>query len=372
MHEGSCFRNVLITLRVISRCIEPGGTSLNRSLRCLSAAAIVAAFNLSFAAGPASYHSAGEIAIGGEGGWDMLLADGDAHRLYVSHASKVVVCDTDKLTTVGEIGDTPGVHGIAISPKLHKGFVSNGRENSVSIVDLDSLKTLKKVPTGASPDAIIYEPKHNEVYCFNGHGNSATIIDAGKDEVASTITLEGKPEFACEDVEAGKVYVNFEDKSEVAVISVDSHAVEKTWPVAPGEEPSGIAIDAKRHRLFAGCGNKMMVMLDTESGKVLDHVAVGAGVDGAEFDSELQLAFCPSGGEGKVTIAKVDGDKLVQLQELKTAAGCRTMTMDVKSHRIYLPAAQFEAQSATAPGAPRQRPKVIAGSFKVLVYEPAR
>ena len=314
------------------------------------------------------YHLIKEIPVGGEGGWDGLTVDPSAQRLYVSHATKVVVIDLAKDQVVGEITNTPGVHCIAVASKLKHGFTSNGRENKVSIVDLKILQTLSKVDTGTNPDAIFFEPGQNEVYAFNGRGQSATVIDAKSGKVVATIPLGGKPEFAEADPGAHRVFNNLEDKSEVAVIDTRTHSVTNHWAIAPGEEASGIAIDVKHHRLFLGCGNKLMVMMDSTSGKVVATVPIGQGVDGSAFDPGTQLAFA-SCGDGTTTIAREDPpDKLTVVQTLTTERGARTMALDPKTHKIYLPTAQFEPQPEQAAGSPRQRPKMIPGTFKILVY----
>jgi YVTN family beta-propeller protein len=314
------------------------------------------------------YHLIKEIPVGGDGGWDALTVDSAAQRLYVSHAARVVVIDLAKDQVAGEITNTPGVHGIAVAPKLNRGFTSNGRENKMSIVDLKTLQTLSKVDTGTNPDAIFFEPGQNEIYAFNGRSQSATVIDAKSGKVVATIPLGGKPEFAEADPGAHRVFNNLEDKSEVAVIDTQTHQVTNHWAIAPGEEASGIAIDLKNHRLFLGCGNKLMVMMDSTSGKVLATVPIGQGVDGSAFDPETQLAFA-SCGDGTTMIAHEDSpDKLTVVQTLKTERGARTMALDPKTHKIYLPTAQFEPQPEQAAGSPRQRPKMVPGTFKILVY----
>src|ERR1700719_4250626 len=214
------------------------------------------------------YKFLNEIPIGGEGGWDILTVDSAAQRLYLSNATKVVVVDLNKNAVTGEIADTPGVHGFVAVPELKRGFSSNGKENKSSVVDLTTLKTISKIDTGESPDAVVYEPHHREVYVFNHRGNSATVIDAKTKNVVATIALEGNPEFAAVDEAAGRIYCNLEDKSEVAVVDTAKHEVITNWPIAPGEGPGGIALDSVHHRLFSGCHNKMMTMLDTETGKI--------------------------------------------------------------------------------------------------------
>jgi YVTN family beta-propeller protein len=317
------------------------------------------------ASGP--YQKLTEIPIGGEGGWDYLSVDAASRRLYVSHATKVVVVDIDKNTVVGEIAPTPGVHGIALAPELGRAFVSNGRESSVSIVDLKTLQTVAKVTTGENPDAILYEGVHHEVYAFNGRGKSATVFDAKTGEVRATIPLPGKPEFAVFDEKAGRIYDNIEDTSQLVAIDPTKRAVVAAWPIAPGEEASGLALDAANHRLFVGCSNERMLMLDAASGKVLASVPIGPGVDANAFDPGTGLAFASS-SDGTLTVARADATgKLVVVQTLATPRRSRTMTLDPTTHRLYVAAAEFAAPPPAADGKP-QWPQVVAGTFKVIVY----
>jgi YVTN family beta-propeller protein len=344
--------------------------SIPRQFACLIAFGVLgfASVPVLFAEG-GSYQWVKEIPIGGEGGWDCLSVDQAGRKLFVTHATKIVAIDLESGKVTGEIADTPGVHAFAISPELQRGYSSNGKENKASIVDLNTLKTLSRVDTGENPDLILYEPKQKEVYVFNGRGKSATVFDASTGKVTATISLSGKPEFAQCDPDAGRVYCNIEDKSEVAVIDSKSHLIVNTWPIAPGTEASGMAIDLARHRLFLACGNKLMVMMDSTDGRVVATVPIGSGVDGCAYDPGTQLAFS-SNGEGNVTIAHEETpDKLTVVQTLSTEKGARTMALDLKTHRIYLPTAKFEPQPEQPPGAPRQRPKIIPDTFKVLVYD---
>ena len=322
------------------------------------------------ALGDEVYHSVSEIPIGGEGGWDILTIDSTANRLYLSHATKVVVVDLGKNSVIGEITDTPGVHAFVAVRELQRGFSSNGKEAKASVVDLKTLQTTSKINTEPNPDAIVYEPKRHEVYVFNHTGNSCTVIDPKSASVITTIQLGGSPEFAAVDTAAGRIYCNIEDKSEVAVIDTSTHEVIARWPLAPGEEPSGIALDAGHHRLFAGCHNKMMVMLDTESGKVVGSVPIGSGVDGCAFDDATQLAFA-SCGDGTTTIAREQApNQLAVVQILKTERGARTMALDPETHRIYLPTAQFQPPPSPSPGSSPGRPSVVPNTLKLLVYGP--
>ncbi len=223
------------------------------------------------------YHAGPVITIGGEGGWDYLSVDPAAHRLYVSHATHIVVIDTQTNKVVGDIPDTPGVHGFIAVPELGKGFSSNGRGNNVSVVDLKTLKLLEKIATGENPDTIVYDPAKKEVYTMNGRGKSASVIDTATSKVVATIPLEGKPEAAQVDSKAGKIYVNMEDLNSVKVIDTATHKVSATWPGAPCEAATGMAFDVVTHRLFLGCDNKLMVMMDSTNGKVVYSVPVGEG-----------------------------------------------------------------------------------------------
>src|SRR3989475_670889 len=314
------------------------------------------------------YHFLKVLPVGGEGGWDYSSVDEAGRRLYVSHGIKVVVIDLDKEVVVGEIVDTPGVHGLAPAPELGRGVTSNGRENKASIVDLKTLQTLSKVDTGENPDGMLFEPGQQEAYLFNGRGQSATVIQMKSGKVVATIPLPGKPEFAAADPKAGRVYNNIEDKNELVAIDTKTHQVVNTWPIAPGEEASGMAIDLAHHRLFIGCHNKLMEMIDSTNGKVVATVPIGEGVDANAFDPGTQYAFS-SCGDGTVTIAHEDTpEKFTVVQTLKTERGARTMTLDPRTHKIYLASARFEPSPEPAPGERPQRPKMVPGSFKILVY----
>jgi DNA-binding beta-propeller fold protein YncE len=310
------------------------------------------------------YHFIKDISIGGDGGWDYLSVDSAAHRLYVSHENQVVVIDLVNDQVVGEITNTPGVHGIAIAPELGLGVTSNGRENKAGIVDLKALQTLSKVDTAKGPDGMLYNPAQKEAYLFCGRAQAATVVDVKGQKVVATIPLDGRPEFATVDAKAGRIYDNLEDKSEVAVINSVLHTVVTNWPIAPGEENSGMAIDLPHHRLFIGCGgSKTMVMMDSTDGRVITSVPIGQGVDANAFDPGTQLAFA-SCGDGTTTIAHEDTpDKLTVVQTLATERSARTLSLDPATHKIYLASAKFEA-----PATGQRRGKIIPGSFKILVY----
>jgi DNA-binding beta-propeller fold protein YncE len=314
-----------------------------------------------YAAEP-GYHVIKKLPLGGEGGWDYLSVDSAARRLYVSRGNHVMVVDleTDKLA--GDIPDTQGVHGIAIAPELNRGFTSNGRANTSTIFDLKTLKVLGQVKTGTNPDAILYDPASKKVFTFNGRSNDATAFDAATGEFAKTIPLGGKPEFAQTDGK-GKIYVNIEDTSEV--VEIDSQKLEATkrFSLKPGDGPSGMGLDAEHHRVFSGCRNKMMTILDADSGKLISTVAIGQGVDGNGFDPGTGLAFS-SNGDGTLTVVRESSPgKFEAAETVATERGARTMTIDPKTHNIYLPTAQFPP----TPEGSRQRPAPIKDSFVILV-----
>lgn len=317
-------------------------------------------------ASSSGYHLIKKTTLGGEGGWDYLTVDSDARRLYISRGTHVMVVNADTGAVVGDIPNTPGVHGVAIVSKEGKGFTSNGRESTVTIFDLKTLKALKQVKVGKNPDAIIYDPASHRVFTFNGASSDATAIDARSGEVVGTIALGGRPEFAVADGKGG-VFVNLEDKS--AVVALDSHklAVNSTWPLAPCEEPSGLAMDRKHRRLFAGCSNKMMAVVNADSGQVITTLPIGSGVDANGFDPKSGLAFS-SNGDGTLTVIHEDTpDKFSVVDNVTTLRGARTMALDEKTHNVFLVTAEFGPPPAATAERPHPRPSIVPGTFMLLV-----
>lgn len=308
-----------------------------------------------------------QIDLPGDGAWDYLSIDAAARRLYVTHGDHVDVLDIDHNVLVGSIADTQGVHGVAIAHQLSRGFASDGQASQASIIDLNTLATIARVTTGEGPDAVVYEAGRNEVYTFNGRGHSATVFDAQSGTVVATIALPGRPEFAVADAAAGRVYDNIVDQNLIVAIDVRSHAIVAQWPAAPGDGASSLGIDSVHHRLFVGCHNQQMLMVDAGNGRVIGSVPIGAGVDASAFDPGTQLAFS-STGEGTVTIAHEDSaDKLSVVQTLQTQPGARTMALDPSTHNIYLATAD---RVPAAAGSPPGRPALVPGSFRILVYGP--
>src|SRR5579862_4547350 len=277
-----------------------------------------------------SYHVLRKIAVGGDGFWDYLAADGPSHRLYISHGTHVVVVDTATDKVIGDIPNTQGVHGIAIAPKLNRGFTSNGRDNSVTVFDLKTLKEIQRVRVGQNPDCILFDRATNRVFTFNGRSSDVSAIDAATGAVVGTIALGGRPEYGVSDGKGG-VYCNIEDKSEIASIDPKALKVKKYWSLAPGEGPSGLAIDAKNRRLFSVCDNNMMVVTDSDTGKVIASPPIGKGPDAAAFDPALGLAFSSNGEDGNLTVVREINPNTFQVAEtVPTQAGARTMALDTR------------------------------------------
>ena len=332
-----------------------------------AAALVVAIFTgaillaASAAPGVSGYKVIKTVPINGEGGWDYVYVDSDARRVYVSHATQVVVLDADSYEVVGSIPDTQGVHGIAVASDLGRGFTSNGRSNDVTIFDLKTLKTIGTVKTDANPDAIVYDSVSKRVFTFNGRGKNTTAITAADGTVAGTLALGGKPEFAVADGK-GSIFVNNEDTSEL--IQIDSQKITEMhrWPLAPCKSPSGLAMDRKSHRLFAVCDEKVMAVVNADTGKVVAAPTIGEGVDASAFEPDTQLAFA-SNGEGTLTVIHEDSpDKYTVVENVPTKRSARTMGLDLKTHNIFLPAADFDPP---APG--ERRGKMKPGSFVLLV-----
>ncbi|HLY60936.1 MAG TPA: YncE family protein [Terriglobia bacterium] len=315
----------------------------------------------------ADYHLLKKVVLGGEGFWDYLTVDVPNRHVFISRSTHVMVVDADTYAVVGDIPDTKGVHGIAIATDLGRGYTSNGGSNTVTIFDLKSFKVLGTAPTGEGPDAIVYDPASHRVFTMNGHGQSATAIDGATGTVAGTFPLGGRPEFATADG-AGHVYANLEDKSMVVAIDSSALKVLNTWPLAPGDSPSGMAIDAAHRRLFCGCHNKMMAIMDADSGKVVASPAIGQGVDANGFDPGTELAFS-SNGDGTLTVVHEDSpDKFTVVGNVSTQRGARTMALDTKTHNVFLVTAEFGPTPAPTADQPRPRPSMVPNSFTLLVY----
>ncbi len=317
-----------------------------------------------------AYAVVARFPVGGEGGWDYIHADAATKRLYVSHATRVVVLDSTTGKVVGEIPKTEGVHGVALAPEFGRGYTSNGRSGTVTVFDLGTLKVLSEIrTTGENPDAILYEPVTKRVFTFNGRSANVTAIDAASGGVAGTIPVGGKPEFAASDT-AGRIYVNIEDRSEVAVIDAKTLTVGTRWPLPDCTDPTGLALDAKGGRLYVGCSNRVAAVVSTAEGKLLATVPTGGGTDGVAFDAGTGLAFV-SNGEGTLTVIRETAPGVfAAVQNVVTERGARTVTVDKTTHRLYLPTAKFGPPPSPTAESPRPRPSLVPGSFEILVVAP--
>ena len=316
-------------------------------------------------AAPPDYKIADKIKVGGEGGWDYVYVDSAAQRLYASHTNKAVVIDTATGKVVGEIADTQGIHGIAVAADLGRGFTSNGRENTVTIFDLKTLAAIGKVDVkGKNPDAIVYEPVSKRVFTFNGASKDATSIDAKTGMVLATFPMDGKPEFAAVDGK-GHIYINNEDTAEVYEVDAQKNAVTKHYSIAPCDSPSGLAMDTVKRRLYSVCGNKMMVISDPDAGKVLGTAPIGAGTDGVVFDGGY--AYSSNGQDGTITVVGESAPgKFEAMGTIETQRSARTIGVDPKTHKLYLPAAEFGPPAESKAGK-QGRPSIVPGSFQVVV-----
>jgi DNA-binding beta-propeller fold protein YncE len=335
---------------------------------CVAAAAavLIAGFAGAAPAAP-GYHLLKTFAVGGDGGWDYLTLDPQTHRLYLSRSTHVVVVDATTGAPVGEIADTPGVHGVALVPGTEIGYTSDGRSGNATMFDTRTLKAIKQVPVGEGPDAIVYDPASKRVFTMNGHGHDTTAIEAATGTVAGRVALGGKPEFAAADGR-GHLFVNIEDTSEVVELDTAKLVVLARWPLAPGEGPSGMAIDAAHHRLFIGCHNKLMAVMNADTGKVIATLPIGAGVDANAFDPATGLAFA-SCGDGSLTVARESSpDQFAVAETVTTERGARTMTLDPATGTVYLATAKFGPPPPPTPERPHPWPSIVPGSFVVLVF----
>lgn len=342
---------------------------MQKSFRHVLSAALALAFAASAVASAADSKPDGaeqviqRMPLGGDGGWDYLSVDAQRHHLFVSRGDRVLVVDVVHGKQVGTIADTPGVHGIAVAQELKRGFTSDGKAASVTAFDLDTLKTVAVIKgTGLNPDAIVYDEPSHHVLTFNGKGRSASVIDPAKNAVIASIALPGKPEFAVSD-DAGHVYVNIEDRSELVQIDSAKNTVLNTWSLAPCESPTGLAIDRRNHRLFSVCDNRKMAVLDADDGHLVATLPIGDGPDAVVFDDAASMVYSANGESGTITaIHEDDADHYTVRNTITTQVSARTLALDPSTHRLYLSAATAgDSQQANG------RPSVLPGSFVLLV-----
>ena len=316
-----------------------------------------------------TYYVSKKINIPGDEGWDYLAVDDENQHLFVSHGSVVNVIDLKSDKAIATIPDTKGVHGIAVANDLNKAFISNGKDNSISIVNLKTFELIEKVKIdGIKPDAILYDEFSRKVFVYNAKSNDATVLDATTNKVIKTIPLGGKPEFSVTN-EKGLIYVNIEDKNEIKTINATTLEVVNTWSIAPGDEPSGLAIDLKTNRLFSVCGNKLIIILNALNGKIVTTLPIGDGCDGVTFDAKMNLVFS-SNGEGTITVVKEDNaSTFTVLKTIKTQKGARTIALNPTTSQLYLPTPEFGIKPEPTAENSKPRVSIIPNSFAVLVVE---
>ncbi len=303
--------------------------------------------------------------IASSGGWDYIAVNNN--KVYVSHGTQVNILNADTGDSIGVIPNTTGVHGITFDNELGRGYTSNGRLNNVTVFDLKTNAVITQIPAGANPDGIMYEPFTKKIITNNGRSKNLSIIDPVKNMLIDSVALDGKPEEAVSDGR-GKLFVNLEDKNEIAVIDLKTFKVIARWPLAPGEGPSGLAIDTKTKRLFSGCSDsKLLVVMDATNGKIIDKLPIGNGSDGTTFDANKDIIFVPNGRDGTISAFKEkSANEFISLGNITTKAGARTITIDKNTGALFLPTAEFEPADTAHPN---ERRTMVAGTFQVLKVE---
>lgn len=312
-----------------------------------------------------NYHVTDHWKVGGEGGWDYLLSDDAAHRLYVTHGPRVEVLDTTSGTPVGAVTGLKSTHGIALNPDGKTGYISDGAGNAIVVFDRDSLAVKATVAAGTNPDGITFEPVSNTVWAFNGRSKNVSVMDAGTNQIVATIPLPGKPEFPQVD-NKGNVFVNIEDKNAIVKLDAKRKTVLTTWTLTGCDSPSGMAIDRQNNRLFSVCDGNKMAISDFATGKVTALATIGDGPDAAGFDSKLHLAFS-SNGQGTLSIIDTAKSNFPTVQTVTTTKGARTMAYDAATSRVFLSSAKYGPTPAATASTPHPRPAALPGSFEILV-----
>ena len=315
------------------------------------------------------YHITHTFTLGGEGSWDYVVPDPPNHRLFIGRQNRVMVVDENDGKLLGEVTGINGAHGVALVDHTGHGFATSGNDGSVVMFDLKTFKALGRIPAAEDADAIIYDSVSDRVFTFNGDANSSTVIDPGPGKLLTNIQLGGKPEYGVS-AGNGKVYCNLVDKSEVVEIDTKKLSVTRRWSTAPAKQPVAMAIDLKHHRLFSGCRSGVMAISDYDSGRMVATAPIGAGVDGAAFDSGTGDAFA-SNADGTLTVIHQDDpDKYHVVENVQTAPGGRNMGLDPMTHRVFVVSAKFGPlpSEGAATGA-RRRPPILPGSFMMLVVE---
>jgi YVTN family beta-propeller protein len=336
------------------------------SLRLTTAFCAVLAFPAGAMAAPA-YHVINTYTLGGDGGWDYLDLDPASGKLFITRGSHVMVVDPANGKVVADITGLQGIHGTVFANG--RAYVTEGGANRLAVIDTRTFTKIGEIAVGTRPDGVLYDPVSKRIFTFNSTSKDATAVDVASGKVVGTVPLGGKPESAASDG-VGTIFVNIEDKSELAAFDAATLAVKQHYPLAPCEEPSGMAADVAHGRIFSGCDNKLIAVTDMKTGKVVTQIPIGEGVDANRFDPATGLVFSSNGESGTLTIAHEDNPgKFTVLQNLATAEGARTMELDPKSHRVYLVTADRKPVAPTT-DKPHPRPAPVPGTFKLLVVGP--
>lgn len=334
-------------------------------MRVRLGAASIALFSIAAAAGAQTYHVIEHWKIGGQGNWDYLVSDDIAHRLYVTHNSRVEVLDTTNGKLIGAVTGMKSTHGVALNPDGKTGYISDGAGNSIVVFDRSDLSVKATIPAGTNPDGIAFEPTTKTVWAFNGRSNNVSVLDTPSNRVIATIPLPGKPEFPQVDGH-GALFVNIEDKNAIVKLDAATRKAVATWTMQGCESPSGMAIDHAKHRLFSVCDGNKMAIVDFTSGKLLGLASIGDSPDAAAFDAKSGLAFSSNGGDGSLSVVDTSKPNFPSVQTLKTTKGARTMAFNASAGMIYIAAAQLGATPAATPHA---HPSILPGSFEIIVVE---
>lgn len=322
---------------------------------------------VAFAQKNAEFRVLDKKSLSGEQGWDYLAVDERAHRLYMTRGNRVDVVNADTFQSIGEINELDGAHGIAFAPEFKRGYATSGRSSTVVVFETETLKTVDRIKVGDNPDAVVYEEKTKRIFAFNGKSGSASVIDAATGKVIGGIALGGKPEFAVSDGK-GTVFDNIEDKNEIVAISAKSMKVTHRYSLSPCESPSGLAMDRKGRRLYAACDNRLLAVINADSGKLIETLPIGDGPDAVGFDPAENLIFVPNGKDGTLTIFhETSPDQYSTVQTLPTQVGARTLAVDANTHRVFAITAQFGPPPSPTPTNPHPRPPIIPGSVVALI-----
>ena len=339
-----------------------------RSRVLIAFGAVVAAFSLHLCASEPPFKLQNVWKLGGDGSWDYMAVDPSTHILYIARMNRIMLIDLGSGKLLTEITGLTHAHGIAFDDQGKVGYLTDGGAGTVVAFDRSTHRVLATIPTGKNPDSVLFEPTQRRVFAFNGASHNATVIDAATNSVIRTIPLPGKPEFSVNDG-VGSVFVNIEDPSEVLRLDAATLKITASWPLAPGEGPSGLAIDTAGHRLFSVCDNRKMIVLDSESGRVIASETIGEGADAVAFDAARQLVFSSNGESGTLTVIRaVAPSGYDTIQTLSTKLGARTLAVDPSSGIVYTVSAELGPKPPASPSNPKRRPAILPDSFVVLAY----